>query len=677
MLQRPIGRSSCLIHLSSIILSIATAVIGIIILILKNPGHGLSLGSTIALIIGELLAVFSLPFLLLKSRSSLWVLIPLNIISSALSLGAGLSLINFLITSAPSSINTDPKWIISLLALFISSQFFHGLSISNYIHTFQNFRHMIAEEQDKDDIENLREKVISLKASAATLVESRKASGNQESVSRANNDDNINGKNDKDQLSSLFQSTKSRFNSKVSLGPSSENINKVYQPNLIQSYSIKKLSMINQSCSSTNISLAQSRHPSFVSNSDPADSSSKEAQIAKNLSLERDALRRIPSALLPPHLKPQPKQQLLSSQEQSLPPHSFSQPNLVLYKNHRSQSNLYNYGESVPSLRETIPESIPRAATFNNLFAASNTQHDNGIKTITPTDYEKSYEDFQFHQLRGPLEPSKRFQKSAHFGDFDPTDDEDELSVSQGDADNDMDEEAIEDDVVSDISNQSTEDALKFVQDAQEKGSNEFIRDVIDQPKSNLELERVRTPTTLTKSKSYSPHKSIFRGACHYRNHSTNNIHHGRKDSSTSISFKNFSMSMPSSPRKKSIMTSPKKLKIKNLSLSNIVFKPDDDDIPNLSYVHELQSSPSKKRRASMAICTPTKNFQNNNTSFSENKVLDNKIEDKSNSPESNWSDNSHKSVFPSEVIGEYDKEKWKTMERLQLVKQEDSHLEY
>lgn len=627
MHQRPIGRSSSLVHCLAVFLSIATAVISI--LILKQKTHDLSRSSIISLITGELLSVLSLPLLLFNSKTALWGLFTLGGLSTALSLGAGLALINNLISSNIVG-NMNPKLLTSLLSLIVSSQLLHGLSLSTHLHSIQDFSHLFITEQEKHDIDSLKEKVVTLKASAATLVESRKTSGNQESVV---NHQSIHSKNNQnsEQQSSIFQSTKSRFSSKVSLN-SSNDVNKSNKLS-IPSYSIKKLSMINQSSSSTNISIAQSHQPTIETTTTPIDTNFKSALTAKNLILERDALRRIPSALLPPHLKPQTKQE---QQQQSSKP----QPSLMI-KTSQSQSNL-THG----TLKENIPESIPRAATFSNIFTNPPFELNNGMTTITPTDYENSYENFQFNQLRAPIEPSKRLMKSAHFGEFSSAEEEgeDKFSLSE-------DEEDVISNNGSEVSNKSTEEALKFVQDAHEKGSNEFIRDVIDQSKSTLQLERVTTPTTLTKSKSHSPHKSIFKS------------HHNRKDSSTSVSFKNFSVSMPSSPRRKSIINSPKKLRIKNLSLSSIVFKDTEEELPNLSYVHELQSSPSKKRRASVVTTTPTKN-----------KHFDNILAEKSNTtPESNWSENSHKSVFPSEVIGEYDKEKWKTMERLHLVKQQET----
>lgn len=619
MTRRPLGRWSCLVQLFSVSLSIATAVIAI--LVLKQHEQTLSRASIICLTAGELLSVLSMPLLLFNLKTTLWIIIILGVLSSALSLGAGFSLINSLISSSiPTKTNT--RLLCSLLALMISSQLFHGLSLSAQIHSLYDLKNTLITEQERNDLESLKEKVISLKASAATLVENRKTSGNQESV--ATNSDNF--KDNDEQQSSLFQSTKSRFSSKASL-VSSNNVNKSTKLTVPPFYSIKKLSIINQSSSSTNISTVHSHQQSIDTATAPTDSSSKDALTAKNLSLERDALKRIPSALLPPHLRPQPRQQQLSKPA-----------SLLALKTSQSQMNL-----TQGVLKDNIPESIPRAATFSNIFTNPPLEQNNGIRTITPTDYEKSFEKFQFNHLRAPVEPPKRLMKSAHFGEFSATDKENDERLSL------TDEEAEE--VASYVSNKSTEEALKLVQDAQEKGSNEFIRDVIDQSKSSLKLKRVTTPTTLTKSKSYSPHKSIFKN------------HHSRKDSSTSVSFKNFSVSMPSTPKKKSIMNSPKKLKIKNLSLSSIVFKDNEDEIPNLSYVHELQSSPSKKRRGSLITATtPTKN-----------KHFEKMLAEKSNTtPDSSWSDNSHKSVFPSEVIGEYDKEKWKTMERLHLVKQEE-----
>lgn len=608
MNRRPIGRLSCLVHLGSISVSIATGVFAIILL--KYHGQHLSRASLISIITGELVSVISIPFLFLHLKSSVWELVSLGTVSSLLSLGAGLYFINNLVvTEIPRSIN--PKLLISLIGLLISSQFLHGLSLSTHFHSLQKILSIGTNSQYGSDIENTKEKAVCLKASAATLVESRKTSGNQESVKTQ-------------EQQSLFQSTKSRFSSKASSSSLSDN----HAPNTLSAapfYSIKKLSIINQSSSSTNISIAQSHQPS-IHTTTPTESSAKDLLTAKNLSLERDALKRIPSALLPPHLKPQSKEEEI-------------QPALKI-KTSVSQSNLVR-----GSVKENIPQSIPRAATFQNIFPGPHTEQSNGMKTITPTDFEQGYENFQFQQLRGPLEPPKRLMKAAHFGDSETEGDEGRFPIS------DDDTKENDDDNVSNLSNQSTEEALKMVENAQEKGSNEFIRDVMDQSMSTLQLEKVTTPTPLSKSNSYSPHKSIFKS-------------HGRKDSAASLSFKNFSVSMPSSPRRKSIINSPKKMRMKNLSLSSIVFKDTDDDLPNLSYVHELQSSPSKKRRGSAVATTPTKN-----------KHFEKILAEKSNTtPESNWSDNSHKSIFPSEVIGEYDKEKWKTMERLQLVKKE---LEY
>ncbi|CCH46425.1 putative membrane protein [Wickerhamomyces ciferrii] len=743
--KRPTGRLiSNLIHILSISLSFAAGVIAIIFF--KNSNYQLNKPSLITLIIGEFISILSLPLLFFNSRLSIiWSLLSINLISSFISLGARLSLFNFSIKA--NVFQNDLKsqnLLISLFTLIIASQFFHGFTLSSYFNSLFQFyqQNNDPESQRQFDIENLKEKVISLKASAATLVDNRKVSGNQESTTSTKatttTKDSQQTNGNTDQQSSIFQSTKSRFSSKKDFNSLTNHELKSIIPknynnvqNIAQLYSIKKLSIINQSSSSADITATPAKNhrnsnrlssTTTTSSSQKIDDSIKNAQNAKNLSLERDALKRIPSALLPPHLKPQTsnltKNQHILSKYQN---RSISQPgnlnNLWEFQrkdefnsNNQDDDNLQNLDQN-----ENVPELIPRAITIENFYPLR-TQHnismedDNGIRTIAPIDYDQGkFNNFNVNQLKNGFEP-EHLLKSGNFDSLDPPINHDQYNDRFTINDDDNDNYSIPDDVQSShVSTSSTEEALKIVENVQQASSNEFdLNDVIDQSRSSLNLERLNTPNNnnnhLTKSKSYSPHKSIFRGHGHGHGHGNhgyqqiegNNIGHYRKNSS--VSFKNFSVSMPSSPKKKSIMNnSPsKKAKFKkNLSLSNIVFKIDsslnnsndsDSEIPNLSYVHDLQSSPSKKRRSSITPSFATTNdidthskqqHQPHNSTTTPSKHKHNNsqlaVTSSNNSPNSNWSENSHISIFPADVIGEYDKEKWKTMQRLQLVKDQET----
>jgi hypothetical protein len=255
---------------------------------------------------------------------------------------------------------------------------------------------------------------------------------------------------------------------------------------------------------------------------------------------------------------------------------------------------------------ESLMQKIPRAATMSVIPLFKDNQ---GMKTLTLEDYEKNYEEIQQHAMT-----STSFHHSSQ---IEPYERSHPSSLNMSDVAS-----------ISEEAEDSTEEALKYLEGAQD-ANEEDLKTAMDQTAGDLNLERMKTPSTLVLSKSNSPQKSIFA--------------HSRKNSS--ISFKGvMSPSTGSSPKRRtSLRGSPRKLGLKNLSLSSIVYK-EPDDTPNFSYVHELQSSPKKTSRV-----TPRKE----------------PLGDKSNTPEST---HSGKSVFPTEVIGEYDKEKWKTMVRLQLV---------
>lgn len=471
---------SGLLLLLSALCSIAVGVLGII-LFHEQPHE-----AELALIVGELLNVLTLPVWLYDPRFSLAVIAS----GQVMALVAGILMIDSVSELTTTNISRVA------VRLFIANAFLGGVAIGNLLQcTSHTTTPIFDEESEKSSVKS--KKVISLKASAATLVDVPKEP--------------------------------------------------VLQRQMGVDYSIKKLSVINQS-SSTNIShmtLPRDNSHNTIKSYQPM-IIGRDMETSPSMLRERDAIRRIPSVLLPPHLRPQPS----------------------VIKTH-----------SMTEMSNHMVQSIPRAST---LAAIPHFTGDGPMKTMTLEDYERNYEEILHHEIHASsFHPQTKLYKQE--------------------------------------SDDSTEDALRFIEDANDTD----LASAMAQTASDLNLERMRTPSPPVTRRS-----SIF----------------GHSRMSSSLSFKGSpSKTSPSkaSPGTSSKKPSPRKLRLQTLSLSSVVYK-EETPTPDFSYVHELQSSPQKTRTPQKALEIAPKG-----------------------TPESN---NSDRSVFPSDAIGEYDKEKWKTMRRLELV---------
>jgi hypothetical protein len=377
-------------------------------------------------------------------------------------------------------------------------------------------------------------------------------------------------------------------------------------------------------------------------------------QPSKNLLNERDAIKRIPSVLLPPHLRPQEKKTTFSnfpmSQEQT--PKLRSPATFQSECSHISHSQSFSdyRRDSIPE--EGIIEQIPRSITVQELMLGRPDPSKVGLRTISLEDWERRGEWLEQHEkFKTPSYSYLPYQGPSVYNKALIAEESDKFTLADIDADKIDSSLSDHGHSINPDSENSTEEALKYVENAQDvKG--DFYEGGIDQSYSTLHLEEMyNDQSSVYRTKTHSPQKSMFRA-------------HSQKSSVSSFTFKGFSASVPSSPKKRrrSNKSSPKKNIMKNHSLSSIVFKYDEEEaVPNFSYVHELQSSPSRRITSMInlentkpgILETPTKAFK------SESKKTGSPT-----TPESNHSNAS----FPSEVIGQYDKEKWKTLQRLNMV---------
>ncbi|ONH66498.1 hypothetical protein BON22_3713 [Cyberlindnera fabianii] len=535
----------------------------------------------------------------------------------------------------------------SFVFLFVASLLFGGITIGCLTQAYFTETEDVVIAEDMDSAEKQHryrsnsgahslKKMVSLKASAATLVDTAGRHGDDYNSNSSNN-------NNYNPLS-RSQSNRSKNSSKASLSAFSYKRSKTTTKGSIPNYSIKKLSVINQSSSTMNITeLGSVKHSSSANTIKsglftPTISRSKDFESSsKNMLMERDALKRIPPALLPPHLRPHDKNSFGQNQR------SGSDP--MISTSHTTKDISHHYFQEEPVMQQ-----IPRAATVNPIMPYF--KENKGMRTISLEDYERNYDRIQMSQNSGfqPYRTSDLFSELPHEEhaklEMEP--------IPSSDAIESIVELAQESAVSPD---DSTDKAMKYLEDAQDAGNadQDMLKAAMDQQTSSINLQALEAFDTMsTKGKGHSPHKSIFG--------------HSRKGSQ--FSNRGNSMSMPGSPvrRSKSKRQSPRKLGIKNLSLSSIVYKDDKNDAPDFSYVHELQNSPSRKKTAMTLPAIDT------NTPIKRSKTV-NVLQDATNTtPDSSWSEHSHHSVFPSEVIGEYDKEKWKTMMRLKMVGDENSY---
>lgn len=638
---------------SVILSSVVSCGCGALGIVVYEQQKSINRGAGLSLIVGELGSVLALP--LWASRRPIMVKGSMLVIAlmSLLSAAAGV----VLITDASWTSASQGEVEKALVGLYIFGLLISGYSVGSMLETYEQWMsHDSAVRVDRYDDEKQSSKttesnrVVSMKASAATLVDhflSTRPSTAQSTVDQAF------------RLGSISLSTLRNSNSRQ----------KLVQP---QDYSIKKLSVINQSQSSTELSGVENKNlPRGLSNnslgsqlatflpppSEPSEGDNKASDLDLNndgvIMRERDAINRIPSVLLPPHLRP--------TNDGGLNDKICPQLNSTNQLIHAAQSQ---HGDAM-MYNEPVIQTIPRAMSLD---ALTNPEHTGELRTISLEDYEKNRMD--------PYMSTNVFQSAPQLSQIRQTCANLQTIVT--------------DDELVDLEQTATDEAMKLIEDAR-KADEEELRSCINQTSSDLNLKRLKTPTTANTSKSSSPHKSIF----------------GHSRMSSSISFKAFTTSMnasphgsTSSPRKRtSQRNSPKKLgSLKNLSLSNIVYKTDndcdyDDDhtsVPEFPYVHELQSSPTR-RKSVLTLGTPRRGsiqtlstmkahnepLQPHSSSIPQTPLKGSRDEPAILSERTNTSTGTHnspgscsstQSVFPHEVIGEYDKEKWKTMVRLNMV---------
>ncbi|KAH3672004.1 hypothetical protein WICMUC_004511 [Wickerhamomyces mucosus] len=586
--------ASLSIVISSLI-SITTGVLGILIICHNSLNNNIKI-PLVVLVAGLLLEIIALPL----SFVNIYIISLITSASSFITLGAGLSFIHFALFKSLDIHLLQVTLFEPFFLLLFSTVLLKGFTISttSFHHSTlftEDFNNLEDEGQiPRGKLKTLEDRYISMKPSSATLV-------------------------DHSRMEDRFGRSRSLLSAKPSISSFAafENFDTKKSP--IIDYSIKKLSVINQSTSSANISQS-SKVTADNNGTDLSECPSTTPTLPrfidssqdKNVILERDALNRIPTALLPPHLKSQEKPIRRSN---SL----FEKPTL-------SRLNFQTNFSPIAMTRDALIQEIPRAHTFQDIQPFSN---DHGkINTITLENWEAHQESYKKQtNLMAPFQPTLPFKGSDFLKKEDLSleiENEDQISIN------------------------STNEALKFLEGAKHSNDDHIFQTAMtDKTQSTIHLDTLDHNTN--KPKSHSPHKSsIFRS-------------HSQKSSITSIIPLKLSASVPTSPKKKSPhKSSPSKmLQIKNLSLSNIVFDEKyDEAIPDLSYVHELQRSP-KKRSKSLSkkeLKTPNKDTPLDYltpTNFT-------------TTPESI---HSQRSIFPSDVIGEYDREKWKTMERLNLIK--------
>lgn len=552
-------------------------------------------GSLLALSICHFIITLSFPFALINNKISHIALFIITLLSGLAILGAGLSYLNLSLIQY-NLIVANQNLFKAFNSLFLVSLITIGFSIGNIARHF-NFEISIVDDLASN--EEINEKFnppqpnsISLKASAATLV-----------------DPNL---NNLDNNSFMFSSI-SRIASKVNGSMQSINNNTLNEKK--NDYSIKKLSIIKQSNSSTDIL----NIPEDNSEKEPIEHTATpvmskivdvQPQPSKNLLVERDALKRIPSVLLPPHLRPQEKT-VFSNFNKLQDPINFEAERPILGKS-KSHSN-YN-------IPEEIIQEIPRSTTVQEMYPYLNDSKPGQLHTISLDDWNSKDDWFKKQEyLKSSSNSFQVLEPEQTFGKF-LNEESDRFTITEPSEIDRFDNTS----VFYDQQESSTEEVIKYVDNAIK--NDDFYESGIDQSYSTLHLDDLY--------KQNSPQKSIFKSPT-------------RRNSNNSF----FSSSVPTSPRKgtRSSKSSPKKRRIKNLSLSSIVYKDEDKSIPNFPYVLELQRRQSAAHIEVKVPQTPIKETNNDSSK---------------NTPESNKSHN----PFPSEVIGQYDREKWKTLERLNLI---------
>ncbi|KAH3686758.1 hypothetical protein WICPIJ_002237 [Wickerhamomyces pijperi] len=482
--------------------------------------------------------------------------------------------------------------------------------------------------------------------------------------------------------------------------------------------------------------------------------------------IERAAINRIPSELLPPHLKT-----VVSATNQSnqgLGMHSYSHSNIV--SQYQQTSPIHS---SAPSGNDNsnmmIMSDIPRAQSSFQLGSSNGGANVNvnhaALRKLATQDWLRQPAPFKSSTATSPCsffpsaassvspspndqthfmnnenstaypqestlppfsQPVFNFTGTATATDipikddltFSSEEDSDASALSINSADNDKAASRYLASARNSISGQGAEQLLS---------SADFLEDAIkDHGTSQLKSTDtdIDDTTGFSKARSHSPHKSLsFFKSSHSRQGSMNSsFTFGR---TTSMSY---SASAPGSPKRRGANASPsKKLSIKNLSLSNISFDvnniatsaggaqhpdntEDDSHIPNLAYLHELQKSPSptkhhhhlsqsstntviiNSRRKSIHGKHPSMGKINESLLQSKKESVINTAaaataatattanassnKSKNQSPNSKRSSNgstlSNGSLFPEEVIGEYDREKWRALQRLNMVENEN-----
>lgn len=655
---------SCLLYVISLTIAITTAVFGVLVLHfhkVQSPGRE----SLMVLIVVELLDLVSIPFYFFKLNIKTCI----SAISTFSSLGSGMRVLHFLVFKFYDEAIMN-SWYTEAFALFyIASVLFKGIALcfdlqfmdSDIMDNFSDREttdsfhsteraheerggHLGYGKQYPDDY------YVSMKPSAATLVDH---TGQHQPM-------NLNIKP-----------------SMTSVGPISKMTLTTLSGPFGQS-SFQRLPITQQSTSSMNISHKQTNSDYQVRQSidshfgTPTLEKFMKKSTDGKVGIERAAINRIPSALLPPHLK--------------APGHTLPrcQSNIEPLPTNKKNSMpfLYNYDNQV------IMPDIPRAQSVAAFpFITSTTTvgksvDNEALRKLSKLDWLANPAPFRSTATNSRQSPPTHSNPSEQEL---PKDDLTFSSESDGDR----------------SVNSGGLAALGYFDSARNSISepHDFFQSAIDATPmqfDDVQLDMEHTAGTKSRSNSHSPHKSISFLKSHSQQNSMSSFTFGRSSSVQSA---------PGSPKRRIQRSPTRKLSIKNLSLSSIVFDDseshndqDGSDIPDLTYVHELQKSPSKQslpqqqagRRKSMHSKHPsmskihennvnmtprrqqhhTEDFLDTPATIRNEDAIKKDGEEEQAVQSTPESYNSRTSIFPSEVIGQYDKEKWKTMERLNMVGQ-------